>query len=71
MTGEVTQSNKCVPCMRGYYSIDPTKMYCDHCVDKATCPGGTELLLNNGTWRNMTDNKAIKIYDCLVEEACK
>ena len=71
ISGEVTQNNKCVTCLRGTFSLDPNKTACDHCIDKATCPGGSDLVLNSGTWRNISNNKDLQIYDCLVEEACK
>jgi len=41
--------------MRGTYSIDPNKTFCDNCIEKATCPGGTALELDIGKWRNLTN----------------
>jgi hypothetical protein len=35
------------------------------------CSAIQVIVLNNGKWRNISNNRDIKIYDCLIEEACK
>jgi hypothetical protein len=68
LPGEVTQNNKCVQCLRGTYSLSPVKTACDRCPERASCPGGAEVVVDQGFWRRSTNST--EIYQCLNDKAC-
>jgi len=53
--------------MDGFYSLEVDAM-CMPCMDNAQCPGGSEVNVSLGYWR---DNAGWKdIVWCYEEEAC-
>jgi hypothetical protein len=52
--GDVTSSSgdACIPCSRGWYSLDPRNSTCDQCVPNAECPGGASILPLPGWWHS-------------------
>ncbi|TNV87891.1 hypothetical protein FGO68_gene17182 [Halteria grandinella] len=68
--GEVLQNRKCISCLRGSYSFDPSKIQCESCMAHATCLGGAEISVMRGYWRDTSLGNSNKIYQCMDEEAC-
>jgi hypothetical protein len=62
--GEIYQSvtGKCISCAAGTYSLHLNSTLCINCPDVgvASCPGGNQLMLKYGYWRDsiFTDNIA-------------
>ena len=69
--GEIYNSsdNKCLECVSGKYSFSPKdpinnslSSQCLTCISNSICPGGSQILINQGFWRK---NKfSIVLYQC-------
>ena len=66
--GEVTSSTGCYLCPKNTFSVDPLERECRACPGYATCPGGSELLLDPGYWR--ISQLTSDVYECPIRSAC-
>ncbi|CAG9330649.1 unnamed protein product [Blepharisma stoltei] len=65
--GEFQQSNSCIACNNGTYSLS-TDDQCSDCPAHAHCYGGSLIAPNSGYWRGSNDSA--RIYECLNKGAC-
>ena len=67
-SGEISRSDRCEPCYPGNFSFFPSDSQCSFCPLSAFCPGGSQLSVNPGYWRNgLTSTKLLK---CPLPDKC-
>lgn len=52
IAGEESTGGMCNRCESGFYSIDPEQETCYPCMDNVNCTGGSELVVEEGYWRD-------------------
>ena len=68
VTGEEERDEQCIFCPEGKYTFLSGADECEICHEKATCPGGFRMRINEGYWRdNIFSNE---IFECPLKEAC-
>ena len=66
--GEIqTEEEKCRECSYGTYSFDWNSTVWKSWINNVNCNGATELIVDQGYWRNTTNST--KIVDCLREQS--
>jgi hypothetical protein len=53
----------CQLCSEFYYSFDPTDEECRPCPENAVCPGGNQVEVKEGYWR--------QCQTCHIVESCR
>jgi len=69
LPGEVTTAIGCYLCPKNTFSVDPSDPECTECPGYAYCPGGKELILNPGYWRESALSAEVLL--CPIPEACE
>jgi hypothetical protein len=69
MQGEIHDKDVCRRCPEGYYSFRPSHdTACLECPEGAFCPGGSDMELDDGYWRQCQTCDDVR--SCLTAAAC-
>lgn len=67
-SGEISSEDRCEPCYPGNFSFFPSDSQCSFCPLFAFCPGGNQLNVNPGYWRN--GPTSTKLQKCPLPDKC-